>query len=728
MILLRERLRAAARDALAAGIVVAHTIQFLLLCGMASTFTAVGVYFFGVNDQGRELLASLGERGFDSMVHRAWFGAAVASWTLVAWFSVQVTLRKRLHGSPPDTAWAKLFRRGFPAVLAVAIPAAVAWGALQAKTPWIAFFYAVFALAVAGLPYRGEEALLALLGEGADASRRAMSRRATLIARAAFLLALAAVGVIVAWPVEPARWVGTPAIVAAALAIWILVGQLFFIYYFRASRRGVPAMVIPLAIVALAFSSCNDNHEVRKTAGDDAKAARRAADARPDWNDHFERWIRDRKPGADGTVPAYVVAAQGGGLRAAYWTAAVLGHLHDRTQGAFSASVFAISGVSGGSLGATVYTTLLAAQRRGAAGGLEKQANDVLDGDFLAPTVAFMLFPDLLQRILPLPFASFDRARGLEEPWEADLRGRAGYDYAHSFLGIWDAIPADAPPLPALVLNATWVETGMRVLVSNLKLADWNPNNLDHTLHANAVRWDACVRRASWSAAAVDVFCKDLDTGALRASSAVHLSARFPYVSPAARIMLSAEGHARRAEQDRAIEYAGNTSRIWGHVVDGGYFEGSGAATAGEILDFLKGKMDRYPQLRPIVVMVTNDPEEGIAEPLHPWPAPASWATDLLAPPLALFQTRTARGADAQESLQTKTRALPAGGGSFFRIVLQRNPRNDEAAPLGWYLSRRTKACMQEALHSDLGGQVGALLSAFPGHAPAVAEKPPNCD
>ena len=42
----------------------------------------------------------------------------------------------------------------------------------------------------------------------------------------------------------------------------------------------------------------------------------------------------------------------------------------------------------------------------------------MLGKDFLAPTAAVMLFPDLVQRLLPVPFLD-DRAMAFEKSWEA---------------------------------------------------------------------------------------------------------------------------------------------------------------------------------------------------------------------------------------------------------------------------------------------------------------------
>ena len=108
--------------------------------------------------------------------------------------------------------------------------------------------------------------------------------------------------------------------------------------------------------------------------------------------------------------PLYIVATEGGGIRAAYWTATVLGGIQDANPN-FAPHLFAISGVSGGSLGAAVFSALLAEPNPGL---FKEKANLILGQDFLSPTLAAMLYPDLFQRFIPYPIAYFDRARSLE--------------------------------------------------------------------------------------------------------------------------------------------------------------------------------------------------------------------------------------------------------------------------------------------------------------------------
>ena len=84
------------------------------------------------------------------------------------------------------------------------------------------------------------------------------------------------------------------------------------------------------------------------------------------------------------------------------------------------------SGVSGGSLGSTVFAGLAADYARNtpdpgcnigglkSAGPIVNRARKVLSSDLLSPLLGALLFPDALQRVLPVPIDDFDRARALE--------------------------------------------------------------------------------------------------------------------------------------------------------------------------------------------------------------------------------------------------------------------------------------------------------------------------
>src|SRR5262249_1238536 len=100
---------------------------------------------------------------------------------------------------------------------------------------------------------------------------------------------------------------------------------------------------------------------------------------RPDLKSALREWVsaRRRVSGDNvGRVPGRIVGAEGGASRAAVWLLSAMRMLDSKTHGDFGRHVFAISGVSGGSLGAETYARLLRARGR-ADGALEWEDKDV---------------------------------------------------------------------------------------------------------------------------------------------------------------------------------------------------------------------------------------------------------------------------------------------------------------------------------------------------------------
>src|SRR5262249_45969646 len=100
---------------------------------------------------------------------------------------------------------------------------------------------------------------------------------------------------------------------------------------------------------------------------------RTEAPTRPSIDDSIRRWMEANNCGASpGTCPApIIVLAAGGASRSAFFAASVLGELMDRSNDAaaqdparksddFKNQLFAISGVSGGSVAAMMFEAALA--------------------------------------------------------------------------------------------------------------------------------------------------------------------------------------------------------------------------------------------------------------------------------------------------------------------------------------------------------------------------------
>src|SRR5215831_9510039 len=258
-------------------------------------------------------------------------------------------------------------------------------------------------------------------------------------------------------------WAGTMVPVIAILA-------------YLGSRLHVPFLAIALAFaVGFSYFDLNDNHVVRSVEGAGKPATIEAKAA-------FQQWLQKRADRtAGGTYPVVFVAAEGGGIRAAYFTALILSTLQDYCP-QFAQHTFALSGVSGGSLGVGVFAGLAADEARND-GGLNcaltapaqeptrAAADTVLSADLLTPLVGAFLYRDLVQQFLPFPIEAFDRAHALEDAFASAWDARPGGGdprFARSFYHLWDDLPGKATP--ALLLNSTRVATGEPMTITNLGL------------------------------------------------------------------------------------------------------------------------------------------------------------------------------------------------------------------------------------------------------------------
>jgi len=499
----------------------------------------------------------------------------------------------------------------------------------------------------------------------------------------------------VAVPVGP--WLGAPAIVFLAASNAVFFGT-FSVLLSRA--LSLPFVVFSLMAAAL-FSRWNDNHALRLLAGP-------APSPRPELLAAFDAWARPRldewrAQGKTGRMPAFLAAAEGGGVRAAYWTAVVLGRLQDQRPD-FARHVFGISGVSGGSLGASVFVALLHDRLPGEAcrefartqehtvrldrlGAAEVCAQEVLRQDFLAPVLAKLLAPDFLQWFLPVPVPVFDRSRAMEDSWSAAyerVTGRKTLD--RPFLDVSKCEGAgcggaSALAYPALFLNGTHVHTGQRLLRAPLA---W-PNRLSEN-------------PASDELPQINDLTSLLQAD-VRLATAAHDSARFAYVSPAGRLLSA-------------------TGRDFGHVVDGGYFENSGAVTLIDVLSVLK-RSELAAQVDFLVVYLCNDPDRCFGATVGSDPAQvekqAPDLAELFSPVRALLGARDARGSLA--IAQSKQFLLR----SFLEFGVC-PVENEPPVPLGWQLSegmrarlsaqaagngapgnRASEACVKEALEGGSG-------------------------
>jgi hypothetical protein len=264
-------------------------------------------------------------------------------------------------------------------------------------------------------------------------------------------------------------------------------------------------------------------------------------------------------------VPMLIVATAGGGIRAAYWTATVLERLAGdfEKEGGVRPYLFAISGVSGGSVGAAAFDAALAERDENqctAGDATCPLATTFLTADFLAPALASLVFVDAPSSFLP-DFGQDDRGTALERSFETASGGMLTRPFLSLFpYKMSPAAKGRAPWRPILLLNATHEETGKRIITG-------------HVLIERNVFID--------SLDALHVLGKDM-----RASTAAHNSARFTYISP-----------------------AGDIGDKHGSVIDGGYFENYGALSALELARAARWELrDEKPGVKLVILMISSDP------------------------------------------------------------------------------------------------------------------------
>lgn len=359
-----------------------------------------------------------------------------------------------------------------------------------------------------------------------------------------------------------------------------------------------------------------------------------------------------------------IASGEGGGSRAAYLMASTLGHLEDlsldstlnKSARRFSQQLFGISAVSGSSVGAAMFLGALQvhgqANRDEIKKGIYAQRlyflnavntnNDylgncvtykdslqaILSNDFISSTVGAFLARDLLT-VSRLPFV-MDRAGVLESSWEmafSSVYGKDGPNPLDEPLKTFQAgvspqssgrlLSANAngaspcgsapPPagwVPILFANATSGESGRRAILSPI---DWKDRrNPERNAFSDSYDFDELICSDQPPRSYFDVIaaylpskfspvtsadCDPLNgkmraTG-LRLSTAAGISSRSPFVSPHASV---------RDQNGRAID----------SLVDGGYFDNSGAVTAYELAQAIK-RID--PSLDPFVLEVTSEPD-----------------------------------------------------------------------------------------------------------------------
>jgi hypothetical protein len=462
----------------------------------------------------------------------------------------------------------------------------------------------------------------------ADAIGRVMSNGYAALGAAVIFLGLCAL-----YAIQSGAFATRISAVPILLVFAVL--SLLVVNYLAVQSGGAGRLVLWLlatAVIVFSLSDFANNHRVRRI-----PYTAQASPQLPELTDTFLKWHSarmDQSKFSGSSYPIYIVAAQGGGIYAAMHAAHFLSYMQARCPN-FAHHLFAISGVSGGSVGATAFAaSMKEAEDRGAIKIPEAGCNpadnhgydaglsaavEILDNDFWSPLEAMWLFPDVLQQFLPVRVEMFDRARalehGLEASWQRSVsenelygprRDKTANTMAEPFISLWPQGFDKSLFTPALVLNTTEVNTGRRRLISPFRFEGLSDLQFfPISCKSASATHESKIESVPLSTAAV-------------------LSARFPWITPTAWFYMKWDAKTNSIDETNSIKDCVPAEKIVNKVSDGGYFESSGVATALDLAHSLQSIItERGLNVDIKLVILTSggfgsDTTDGLDEALDP--------------------------------------------------------------------------------------------------------------
>jgi hypothetical protein len=367
-----------------------------------------------------------------------------------------------------------------------------------------------------------------------------------------------------------------------------------------------------------------------------------------------------------------VVAASGGGIQAAAWTARVLTGLRDVPG--FASNLRLISAVSGGAVGAM--NVLAADPDCGPPRTVDEARPPAFDPDAASRESSLhaagwgLVFKDLPRSIVPFfsnPFV--DRGSLLEDAWKREARLKRPYPDRAPLLSSW-RLNVPERRCPGVIYNAMAAETGDPMLFSTVGL----PRTL----------------------AAFD-FYERYPGRDLPALTAVRLSSTFPYVSPAS----------RADADDQKHNYV--------HVVDGGYFDNYGVSPLAAVVHAglsAAAAAGRAPRRLLIVEICDSNACSGAEPPPRPSAGGGdrAWPYQIVAPLNAVVAMRAA----AQRTSNRTALRLLKDYWTSRNICLDsiQVPFGEDTAPLSWHLTAVEKRAVDTAW-TRMAAQSSAAVADF---------------
>jgi hypothetical protein len=419
----------------------------------------------------------------------------------------------------------------------------------------------------------------------------------------------------------------------------------------------------------------------------------------------FGQWVIDCAPPGNGPVQPIIVAVSGGATRAGLWGAAVLDHVLQAQQ-PNGPALFAVSSVSGGSLGTAGAMSLIGLEDlpcRAKGLALLRPATDdktvPLSGDAIGPLLGGWLLDDI-PRSAFAPIAAVIQSaighrpnggdsaeaieNGFEDLWsralrKSPLKGAPHWDQPFLSLFYTDGQPTYRKGMPLWFANGTDATTGNRVITAPI-LA---PDGRDST--------------SPWPFRGARDF-HTLMSGDVPIATAINNTARFPYLEPFGE-MLPVNG-----------------KKQVGSLVDGGYFENEGLQTALDLAEWLTAQSQTLGRpVQPIIVQTTGDSEADvgprdvmtcanasdgafIADDKH-----SAW--QILAPVMGLYHVR---GGHSAVLLRQAHDQFCGARARFVHFYL---PADEEGRPipLNWVLSNKAAGSIWQAFTDRQVANAGEL-------------------
>lgn len=525
------------------------------------------------------------------------------------------------------------------------------------------------------------------------------------------------------WPARVGHAAGPVAVTIGALGAQVaLIGLLSVTLSYRAPLRvfrwlglrsdPVVALFVAVPVLISQLAGTPTLHSIERLNAPVTSERDSLEVAFHDWLDRNKGCVAEVHDANGSPVavrPLVLIAAEGGGIRAAVWTVAALSELVSSGKCAAN-SVFLSSGVSGGSLGLAIAANppwdadrLNAADPNAAesmAGELRQAAHSLGTSTALATAVHGLLVSDPIASTTGVRMPSLesggtwrDRASLIEHSWRT----------AHPPL--IEPFDADAAaPTGLVVLNSTDIRSGCRAVISQVELGPGQTGGTDQTRDLRGFDPAAeCHEGIAEPALTIDVLDRFERCSRISVdwATAGLLSARFPIVTPSGTV-----GSGRPEECSRP--------RL--QLVDGGYAENSGLGLLADTAPSL-GRIIRDhntlqralgdPLVVPYVMYIQNsaapifEPSRDTAELLVPLAglgakktqvAPSSWIQRILGSVTSLCNASANAAADVASDSSVdcaSSEASMAWNAEATRrvVVVQAETQPSILVPLGWGLS-----------------------------------------